>query len=100
MRQAREKDGVRVMDFFVPELVDVVQTQRLQDARSIRVSREARGRTGRERVRSSLAGILGLLAASIHAEAARAAVGLRRVPHAGLCDRSAKCGWALCLCEE
>ena len=89
-----------MMDFFVPELVDVVQAQRLQDARSIRVSRDARNRTGGERVRSGLAGILGLLAANIHAEAARAAVGLRRVPHIRECDRSAKCGWALCLCEE
>ena len=63
------------MDFFVPELINVVMAERLKDARSIRVSREAGLGAGPRRVRSRLASILGLAAASIHAEAAGAAVG-------------------------
>jgi hypothetical protein len=89
-----------MMDFFVPELVDLVMAERLKDARSIGVSRELGGGAGRERVRPRLAGILAAAAASIHTEAARAAIGLRRVPHVNECDRSPKCGWALCLCED
>jgi hypothetical protein len=87
------------MDFFLPELVDAVMDERLKDAASIRVFRDSGRVAGRDRMRSRLAVILAKAAASIHAEAARAAVGLRRVPHLGECG-GANCGPALCLCEE
>jgi hypothetical protein len=89
-----------MMDFFVPELVNLVMAERLKDAGSIRVSRELGGGAGRERVRPRLAGIMGMLAASIHPEAARPAVGLRRVPHLEEFGGGAECGATLCLCEE
>ena len=89
-----------MMDFFGPELVDVVMAERLKDAGSVRISRKLRSQARNGRVRSRLAGVLGLVAASLHPEAARAAVGLRRVPHMRECDRSAECGWTLCLCKD
>jgi hypothetical protein len=91
------KDGA--MDFFLPEMVNVVMDERSRDAASIRVSREAGSVAGRERVRSRLAVILATAAARIHAEAARAAIGLQRVPRLGECG-GAKCGSALCLCDD
>jgi len=87
-----------MLDFFVPELVDVFMSERLKDAASIRVSREPAGRTGHGRLRSRLAAILAVVAVTIQPEAARAAVGLGRVPNE--CDRSPPCGLSFCLCDE
>lgn len=88
-----------MMDFFIPEMVNVVMDERARDAATIRVSRDTRRAPSGERVRSRLAGILAAAAASIHTEAARAAVGLRRVPHLGECG-GAECDPALCVCRN
>ena len=65
-----------MMGFFVPELVEVTMAERRRDARAVYLAARSSRRSGHHRLRQRLASVLGVIALSIHAEAARTAVGL------------------------
>ncbi len=96
------KEGkVMVMiDFFTPEMVDAVMAERRNDAGSVRVRRDSASLPAEGKLRTRLAGILGLLAAAIHSEAARQAVGLRPSSRVSECYGGDRCKPTLCLCQD
>jgi hypothetical protein len=73
------------MDFFMPEYVNAVMAERSIEAEAARIAKEAENGSHEPRLRPRIALILGALAARIHPEAARHAVGLRAPPHGRLC---------------
>ena len=85
-----------MMDFLLPEMVNAAIAERSREAESIRAAKEVGNGHGEPRLRPRVALMLGGLAARIHPEAARHAVGLRAPPRNGPSHRH---GW-LCLCED
>jgi len=85
-----------MMDFLLPEMVNAAIAERSREAESIRITKEVWNVHREPRLRPRLALMLGALAARIHPEAARYAVGLRAPPRNG---PSSSHGW-LCLGEE
>lgn len=85
-----------MMDKISPELVETMILERSKEAESTRMAGEAARTRPRTRLRPRLALVLGALAARIHPEAARLAVGLRAPGKSG----AGRHGQALCLCEK
>ena len=85
-----------MIDFCLPEFVNAVMAERSQEAESTRMAADVGAGASAPRLRPRIARVLGVLAAWIHPEAARHAVGLRAP--AGNRPSSSH-GW-LCLCEE
>jgi len=79
-----------MMDFLLSELVNTAIAERSREAESTRMAAEAGRGNPKPRLRPRVALALGALAARIHPEAARYAVGLRAAPAGG----------RLCLCDE
>jgi hypothetical protein len=84
-----------MMNLISPELVETMTLERSRDAESLRIAGEAARARPKTRLRPRLALVLGGLAARIHPEAARLAVGLG-APANG----AGRHGRALCLCED
>jgi hypothetical protein len=85
-----------MMDFLFTELVNTAMDERSREAEATRVAADVGRANPKPRLRPRVALALGGLAARIHPEAARHAVGLRAPPRNG---PSRSHGW-LCLCEE
>jgi hypothetical protein len=85
-----------MIDFFMPEYVSAVMAERSKEAESTRILSEAANGRHRPRLRPRVAAVLAVLAARIHPEAARYAIGLRD-PRAN--GPSGRHGW-LCLCDD
>ena len=85
-----------MMDFILPELVNTEIAERSREAESTRIAAEVGRGNSKPRLRPRVALALGALAARIHPEEARHAVGLRAPPRNG---PSRSHGW-LCLCED
>jgi hypothetical protein len=79
-----------MFDFFMPEFVSAVMAERDKEAETTRIAAEVGASKSVPRLRPRIARVLGVLAARIHPEAARYAVGLRAAPAGG----------RLCLCDE
>lgn len=79
-----------MIDFFMPEFVSAVMAERDKEAETTRIAAEVGAGKSAPRLRPLIARVLGVLAAWIHPEAARHAVGLRAAPAGG----------RLCLCDE
>jgi hypothetical protein len=85
-----------MMNMISPELVEAMILERSKDAESARIVGEAARAKPRTRLRPRLALVLGGLAARIHPEAARLAVGSGPPGTNG----AGRHGRALCMCEE
>lgn len=84
-----------MISFFLPELVDTALAERAREAESARIAAEAGRGSPKPRLRPRVALALGALAARIHPEAARHAVGLRVSAANGPSGRP-----RLCLCDD
>jgi len=81
-----------MIDFCLPEFVNAVMAERSQEAESTRMAADVGAGASAPRLRPRIARVLGVLAAWIHPEAARHAVGLRAPPWNG---PSSSHGWAV-----
>ena len=84
-----------MMDFLLSELVNTAIAERSREAESTRIAAEVGRGNSQPRLRPRVARALGALAARIHPEAARHAVGLSASAANGPSS-----GPRLCLCDE